>query len=102
MTGTNARPLDVTVAGIGEGIPDDALAPGEDMPTPPTDAEVAAVARRLGVPRTEVHPGDEAAPGTPGTGDDVCRTCNGSGLVDGGDCPTCDGTGIVTEGIGGG
>ncbi len=102
MNGTNARPLGETIAGTGPGIADDALAPGEALPTPPSDAEVAATARRLGVPRSETRPGDEAAPGTPGTGEDVCRTCNGSGIVDGEDCPTCDGTGVVTEGIGGG
>ncbi|MBV8972592.1 MAG: hypothetical protein JO290_09910 [Sphingomonadaceae bacterium] len=50
----------------------------------------------------DLAPGDEAAPGTPGTGEDVCRTCNGSGRIDGSACPTCGGSGIVTEGIGGG
>ena len=48
--GTNARPLHDTVAGTGPGIADDALAPGEEMPVAPTDAEVDAVARKLGVP----------------------------------------------------
>jgi DnaJ-class molecular chaperone len=48
------------------------------------------------------NPGDEAAPGTPGTGEDVCRRCNGSGRVDSGECPNCGGTGKVVEGIGGG
>jgi DnaJ-class molecular chaperone len=48
------------------------------------------------------HPGDEAAPGTPGTGEDVCRCCNGSGTLDGAACPDCGGTGKVIEGIGGG
>ncbi len=46
-------------------------------------------------------PGDEAAPGTPGTGENLCRQCNGSGQQDGKDCPACDGTGKVIEGIGG-
>ena len=49
--GTNARSLDDTIAGTGPGIPDDALAPGEDeLPTPPSDAEVARVAEKLGAP----------------------------------------------------
>lgn len=48
--GTNARPLDDTIAGTGAGIPDDALAPGQDLPEPPTDEEVAAAARALGAP----------------------------------------------------
>jgi hypothetical protein len=47
-------------------------------------------------------PGDEAPPGTPGTGEDVCPRCGGSGKVDGGDCPECGGTGVVIAGIGGG
>ena len=109
MSVANARPLDTTIAGTGEGIPDDALGPGAALPEPPSDAEVAAVARRLGAPLPAAtapdgppNPGDEGAPGTPGTGEDVCRTCNGSGRVAGGECPMCGGTGIVVEGIGGG
>lgn len=46
-------------------------------------------------------PGDEAAPGTPGTGENICPHCNGTGEHDGVPCPVCDGTGQVTEGIGG-
>lgn len=46
-------------------------------------------------------PGDEAAPGTPGTGENLCRECNGTGKLDGKPCPVCNGTGKVTEGIGG-
>jgi hypothetical protein len=47
-------------------------------------------------------PGDEAAPGTPGTGENICPECNGSGQLSGKPCPNCDGTGRVVEGIGGG
>ena len=47
-------------------------------------------------------PGDDAAPGTPGTGENVCPECRGSGRLEGGTCPTCEGTGKVIEGIGGG
>ncbi len=49
-----------------------------------------------------LNPGDDAAPGTPGTGEDICRRCGGSGRIDGGGCPNCGGTGKVVEGIGGG
>ena len=46
-------------------------------------------------------PGDEAPPGTPGTGENICRECNGSGKQDGDACPVCGGSGKVVEGIGG-
>ncbi len=47
-------------------------------------------------------PGDDAAPGTAGTGENLCPDCNGSGRLENKPCPTCDGTGKVIEGIGGG
>jgi hypothetical protein len=52
--------------------------------------------------REPTNPGDEAAPGTPGTGENVCPRCAGSGEADGGTCPDCGGSGKVIEGIGGG
>jgi DnaJ-class molecular chaperone len=49
------------------------------------------------------NPGDEAAPGTPGTGENLCPHCNGKGRhEDGSECPVCDGTGKVIEGLAGG
>ncbi len=48
-----------------------------------------------------LNPGDDAAPGTPGTGEDVCPRCGGSGTIEGGECVNCGGTGKVIEGIGG-
>lgn len=51
--GTNARPLNDTIAGTGPGIPDDALAPGQELPEPPTDEEVARIARKLGAEATK-------------------------------------------------
>ena len=48
------------------------------------------------------NPGDDAAPGTPGTGENICPRCAGSGEADGGACPESGGTGKVIEGIGGG
>lgn len=51
---------------------------------------------------TADRPGDEAAPGTPGTGEGLCRECGGSGATaSGSPCPTCLGSGRVTVGIGG-
>lgn len=57
-------------------------------------------------PDTPLNPGDEAPEGTPGTGEDVCPVCQGSGHAPDTEedtpCPNCGGTGVITEGIGGG
>lgn len=50
----------------------------------------------------QTNPGDEAPPGTPGTGENVCPACKGSGRMNNASCPECNGTGVVIEGIGGG
>jgi hypothetical protein len=47
-------------------------------------------------------PGDEAPQGTPGTGENTCPECQGTGKLDGKECPNCRGTGKIIEGIGGG
>jgi len=52
-TGPNEEPINETIAGTGPGIPDDALAPGEDLPDPPSDEEVEKTARKLGAPGGE-------------------------------------------------
>jgi hypothetical protein len=52
-TGPNDRPLNETIAGTGPGIPDEALAPGEELPEAPSDDEVERIAERLGVPGHE-------------------------------------------------
>lgn len=49
----------------------------------------------------DIHPGDDAAPGTPGTGDDICPACSGSGKDGGEPCRNCGGTGKVVKGVGG-
>ncbi len=50
-----------------------------------------------------LNPGDQAAPGTPGSGEGICPVCSGSGTTpDGKDCPNCGGSGRAIEGIGGG
>jgi hypothetical protein len=51
---------------------------------------------------TKMNPGDQAPPGAPGTGEDLCPDCEGSGQLRGSACPTCGGTGKVIHGIGGG
>jgi hypothetical protein len=44
-------------------------------------------------------PGDEAPPGTPGTGEDVCPTCRGGGRLNGEECETCLGRGRIIKAI---
>ncbi|HJV76414.1 MAG TPA: hypothetical protein VJ654_19500 [Noviherbaspirillum sp.] len=54
-------------------------------------------------PPNHLKPGDEAEPGTPGSGEDICGDCSGTGKrKDGSECPTCEGTGRIIQGIGGG
>ena len=43
----------------------------------------------------EPAPGDDAPAGTPGTGENVCPVCGGSGQVEGRACANCQGTGKV-------
>ena len=47
--GPNERSINENIAGTAPGIPDDALAPGEALPEPPTDEDVRRAARALGV-----------------------------------------------------
>jgi hypothetical protein len=51
-------------------------------------------------PGAALDPGDEAAAGTPSTGEAVCQRCGGSGKLAGSMCPTCGGSGKVVHGIG--
>jgi len=52
--GPNARPINENIAGTAKGIPDEALAPGEDLPDPPTDEQVGHAKQTLGVECEEV------------------------------------------------
>ncbi len=47
-TGPNDRAVNEPIAGTAPGIPDDALAPGQELPEPPSDEEVARIAEKLG------------------------------------------------------
>ena len=51
--GPNERAVNETIAGTGPGIPDEALAPGEELPSPPSDEEIERTARKLGAPTAE-------------------------------------------------
>jgi len=48
-----------------------------------------------------LNPGDDAAPGTPGTGEDICPVCGGTGTIGDAACTNCGGSGKVIHGIGG-
>jgi hypothetical protein len=63
---------------------------------------VTQPSRQPATPPPRTSPGDEAPPGTPGTGEDICPQCNGSGKSARGEtCPNCEGTGRIVRGIGG-
>lgn len=51
--------------------------------------------------KPKLNPGDQAEPGTPGTGENICPECKGSGRIGAAACPMCGGTGKIIEGIGG-
>jgi hypothetical protein len=52
-TGPNAEPIEETIAGTGPGIPDEALALGEELPEPPSEEEIERAAEALGSPTAE-------------------------------------------------
>ncbi len=56
----------------------------------------------IDAPATPMAPGDQAPPGTPGTGEGLCPRCGGTGRIGETECPDCAGTGKIIEGIGGG
>ncbi|MEP6464558.1 MAG: hypothetical protein ABJC62_14365 [Frankiaceae bacterium] len=50
---------------------------------------------------SSANPGDQAPEGAPGSGDNLCPDCAGTGELDGQKCTTCAGTGIVQDAVGG-
>jgi hypothetical protein len=100
-TGTNDRPRNETIGQSGEGLPDDS--------STPLEVDEAAVARlrnqQQGKPgqfgERQANP-DEVPAGIPGAGENMCRRCAGTGMIDGRTCPECGGTGKVITPIGGG
>jgi DnaJ-class molecular chaperone len=51
--------------------------------------------------KPKLNPGDQASPGTPGTGENICPECKGTGQVDAHPCRNCGGSGKIIEGVGG-
>jgi hypothetical protein len=49
-TGPNERAVNEPLAGTAPGIPDEALAPGQELPEPPSEDEVKRIAELLGAP----------------------------------------------------
>ena len=49
-TGPNERAVNEPIAGTAPGLPDEALAPGQQLPDPPSDEEVRRIAEKLGAP----------------------------------------------------
>jgi hypothetical protein len=57
-TGPNERARNETIAGTGPGIPDDALAAGQELPEPPSEEEVENAKAALGLNAEEKLPLD--------------------------------------------
>lgn len=97
-----AKPIDLGESVAGEEDPGASVDMAVNNPAPgASDQPAGAAGARPGAPGQPMAPGDEAPAGTPGTGEDICRACGGSGRLNGSACPECEGTGKVTVGIGG-
>lgn len=101
-TGANDRARNETIAQTGPGLPDDSSRPPEV-----SDKDVERTRERLagqsgGSARAGQQANTDRVPeGTPGSGENICRRCSGSGEIDGSTCPDCGGTGVVTTPVGG-
>ena len=51
--------------------------------------------------KPKLNPGDQAEPGTPGVGENVCPECKGSGRIGAAPCQPCGGAATIIEGVGG-
>jgi hypothetical protein len=104
-TGANDRPRDETIGQSGEGLPDDSGRPLEA-----DESQIARIREKLerkpprprqvntGAARSNI---DEVPAGTLGAGENICRRCSGSGIVDGQPYPECGGSGKIITPIGG-
>ncbi len=77
-------------------------APDPDTQSVAGEEDPGAGADQARAESLPLAPGDQARPGTPGTGEGICPHCGGSGRhADGQPCPHCAGTGRVVQAIGG-
>jgi hypothetical protein len=51
--GPNERAVNENIGGTAPGIPDEALAPGQELPEQPSDEEVERIAEKLGARNNE-------------------------------------------------
>jgi hypothetical protein len=91
--------LDESVAG--EEDPGASIDLAVRTPASPAASDQTAGVAQPGTSTPPMAPGDEAPAGTPGSGEDICRLCGGTGVLNGAACPDCEGTGKVDVGIGG-
>jgi hypothetical protein len=104
--GSTKKDLDLAESVAGEEDPGASIdvmadSPGESDRPGRSDQPAGRGGERPSGAQAPMAPGDEAPPGTTGTGEDICPRCGGSGKLAGRDCPECQGTGKVTVGIGG-
>lgn len=81
--------------------PDCQSVAGEEDPGASLDMASTPTGSTDSMPSGGMNPGDEAPEGTPGTGEDICRKCGGSGRAGDSECPSCQGSGKVIVGVGG-
>ena len=97
-----AEPIKQSAPGPGEPAdPDSQSVAGEEDPGASLDMPSIPPGSTVSTPSGGMNPGDEAPEGTPGTGEDICRECGGSGRAGNAACPSCQGSGTVIVGVGG-
>ena len=90
------------MADTGKAVDQVGTSSGVDVGGTGTGVQQTSAVSSSGSGTTEMSPGDQVPPGTPGAGENICPRCSGSGQVEGRTCTTCDGTGQVVEVVGGG
>lgn len=95
---SDPQPVEVVAQESGGSVK---VTPAVENPERTSDQPAGRGGREPSVPSLPLNPGDEAAPGSVGTGETFCPVCGGSGRLDDAVCKACGGTGQVTVAIGG-